>query len=661
MCRHFDFKGWLLGGQDFKRRLPRDWYLGCWKDAYQRQFCPLCRLACYTAEHNLGSDNNIGLSRALLSLRRHEFPIKTLEVRFSCRDPFGWEATVQFQRHHQILFAKESEGVPGIGSLPNSARNVPAKMDFEMVKEWILECNRSHDQCRTTDVDDEEPINMKVIEVDMLHLIQAPKKCRYVVLSYTWGGVKMNMMDPVWNNKTGVLDLKPAFDKLPKTIRDAIDVVQGLGERYLWIDAVCINQQSNSDKNEQVAQMDRIYSSSILTIVAAAGSNANAGLPGLQESSRIPFQLTEKVGSYILRTALPSNHRIGIIDSAPWNQRGWTYQERLLSRRCLIFTFHQVYFQCRSGIRSEDTAQMKLQVPATTKGQISWLSPPKLERIRKFLSLSPFAEFLLEYTTRKFSYQSDVLKASMAVLKLFSYIYQSPILWGLPERAFERALLWDYDYSYRTPAPARLQRRKEFPSWSWASWPGQVVYNSDTLTYRSVVTWYKLCQDGNLCNVINDKIKNEEQDSAEGVENMRNWNPRQYQNPEMDSKMYEAGKTPNECSTGFLVIWTTMIILSVEPTPNSLLDTESAYIHCLVLDDKANEITAKPMLLPRSWWTAQSVHRFLFIVVTQDMERVVLFLVEKQGSVVVRVGQVEAHRKHWKLLPGKTWRLVTLG
>ena len=321
----------------------------------------------------------------------------------SCRDPFGWEATVQFQRHHQILFAKESEGAPSIGPLPNNARNVPAKMNFEMVKEWILECNK-HEQCRrNTDVDDEQPINMKVIEVRTLHLIQAPTNCRYVVLSYTWGGVKMNMMDSVWNTKTGVLDLKTVFDKLPKTIRDATNVVQNLGERYLWIDAVCINQQSDRDKIEQIAQMDRIYSSSILTIVAAAGSNANTGLPGLQENSRIPFQLTKRVGSYILRTALPSDPRIGIIDSAPWNQRGWTYQERLLSRRCLIFTFHQIYFQCRSGIRSEDTVQMKLQVPATIKGQIAWLSPPRFDRIQKFLLLSPFAEFVHEYTTRKFS------------------------------------------------------------------------------------------------------------------------------------------------------------------------------------------------------------------------------------------------------------------
>ena len=661
MCRHFDFTGWLLGGQEFKRRLPRDWYLGCWKDAYQREFCPLCHLVCYTVEHNLGSDNNIGLSRALLSLRRHEFPIKALEVRLSCRDPFGWEATVQFQRHHQILFAKESEGAPSIGPLPNNARNVPAKMNFEMVKEWILECNK-HEQCRrNTDVDDEQPINMKVIEVRTLHLIQAPTNCRYVVLSYTWGGVKMNMMDSVWNTKTGVLDLKTVFDKLPKTIRDATNVVQNLGERYLWIDAVCINQQSDRDKIEQIAQMDRIYSSSILTIVAAAGSNANTGLPGLQENSRIPFQLTKRVGSYILRTALPSDPRIGIIDSAPWNQRGWTYQERLLSRRCLIFTFHQIYFQCRSGIRSEDTVQMKLQVPATTKGQIAWLSPPRFDRIQKFLLLSPFAEFVHEYTTRKFSYQSDVLKASMAVLKLFSHIYQSPILWGLPERAFERALLWDYECSYRTPISAKLQRRKEFPSWSWASWPGQIVYNSDNLLHRSVVTWYKLLQNGDLCKIINNKMKNEEQDNAEGVKSMRDWSPEQYQNPGMDLKMYEAGKTPNECSTGFLVFWTTMVILSIEPTLNSLLDTKSPYIHCLVLDDKGNQITARPMVLPRSWWTAQTRHRFSFIVVTQNIERVVLFLVERQGSVIARVGQVGLYRRHWELLSGKTWGLVTLG
>jgi hypothetical protein len=107
VCRHFDIIGLLLNGQGFKTSLPRDWYLGSLKDVSQRRYCPLFRLICSIAKQNLSSNDILGLSRAMLSLWRHEVPIKALEVRLSCRDPFGWEAAVQFQWHPQIFFAEE--------------------------------------------------------------------------------------------------------------------------------------------------------------------------------------------------------------------------------------------------------------------------------------------------------------------------------------------------------------------------------------------------------------------------------------------------------------------------------------------------------------------------------------------------------------------------
>jgi hypothetical protein len=38
---------------------------------------------------------------------------------------------------------------------------------------------------------------------------------------------------------------------------------------------------------------------------------------------------------------------------SPWNTRGWTLQERLLSRRCLYFSSEYVYFQCGEQTLSE--------------------------------------------------------------------------------------------------------------------------------------------------------------------------------------------------------------------------------------------------------------------------------------------------------------------
>jgi hypothetical protein len=59
-----------------------------------------------------------------------------------------------------------------------------------------------------------------------------------------------------------------------------------IGERYLWVDSLCIVQDDPQEKHGQIANMDAIYGNAILTINAAAGQDANAGLPGVRPLSR---------------------------------------------------------------------------------------------------------------------------------------------------------------------------------------------------------------------------------------------------------------------------------------------------------------------------------------------------------------------------------------
>lgn len=54
-------------------------------------------------------------------------------------------------------------------------------------------------------------------------------------------------------------------------MEDAITVTQSLGYRYLWIDQHCIDQSDPVQKQYQIANMDKIYANSDLTIIAAAG------------------------------------------------------------------------------------------------------------------------------------------------------------------------------------------------------------------------------------------------------------------------------------------------------------------------------------------------------------------------------------------------------
>ncbi len=67
---------------------------------------------------------------------------------------------------------------------------------------------------------------------------------------------------------------------LPATVEDALVLTAALRGKYLWVDALCIIQDDHADKLEMLPWMHLIYSAAQLTIIAAAGTDCGAGLPG---------------------------------------------------------------------------------------------------------------------------------------------------------------------------------------------------------------------------------------------------------------------------------------------------------------------------------------------------------------------------------------------
>src|SRR5690349_12789689 len=105
----------------------------------------------------------------------------------------------------------------------------------------------------------------------------------------------------------------------------------------------------------QISQMDQIYAHSVLTIVAAAGEDAEYGLPGVSTRSR-PKQkvatskqiLPRRWNRNVTFLQLPA-HPAQTIKSSVWATRGWTYQEGILAQRRIIFSDHQVSYLCNQS------------------------------------------------------------------------------------------------------------------------------------------------------------------------------------------------------------------------------------------------------------------------------------------------------------------------
>ncbi|PMD43155.1 HET-domain-containing protein, partial [Hyaloscypha variabilis F] len=167
----------------------------------------------------------------------------------------------------------------------------------------------------------------------------------FVALSYVWGQIAQSIR--LLGGNIAQLKEKNAISstdtRFPKTIRDAMTLCKDLGIRYLWVDALCIIQDS-PDKMHQIKWLHVIYQRALFTIVAAHGESAEAGLPGIGPGSRPGHQHVSNIQG--LRLAQISLDLDIALLSSYWRTRAWTFQEYLLSPRKLIFTQHRIYFAC---------------------------------------------------------------------------------------------------------------------------------------------------------------------------------------------------------------------------------------------------------------------------------------------------------------------------
>lgn len=138
-----------------------------------------------------------------------------------------------------------------------------------------------------------------------------------------------------------------------RVVVDPMKITAAFGERFLWVDALCIVQDDFENRMNYIRQMERIYGGAVLTIAAACGVDANVQLPGVSAGSRNPHQEIISFGDYAMISAvfnLNSSH-----EYSPWNKRGWTLQEKILSRRCLRFDIDQVFWECQCDSWCEET------------------------------------------------------------------------------------------------------------------------------------------------------------------------------------------------------------------------------------------------------------------------------------------------------------------
>ena len=253
---------------------------------------------------------------------------------------------------------------------------------------------------------------------------------------YVWGCSGSTAVPQAVDAGT-LLPLLPDSNQRPRVINDAMEVVRRIGHRFLWVDRYCILQSDHSSKLIQIQNMGKIYSASILTIIASAGNNVDYGLPGVGLGPRVEFIWTTipygKTTIPVVHFEPPSND----ILNSKWNSRGWTYQEALLSKRTLVFTDRQVYFQCKwmhsIGHIADKAVAMNHEWRYPSPDSEVFPFPKAEEAVGVLEWERTIWERIRDYSKRELSYEEDALHAVQGILESYHHHkYRVWFLHGLP-------------------------------------------------------------------------------------------------------------------------------------------------------------------------------------------------------------------------------------
>ncbi|GME38379.1 het-domain-containing protein [Neofusicoccum parvum] len=236
---------------------------------------------------------------------------------------------------------------------------------------------------------------------------------------------------------------------MPQTFRDAVTVTRKLNIRYLWIDSLCIIQDSHADWEAEAARMADVYRNAHLTVAASHSSDSTGGCfsnaPRREETTTVCLPLKKEPRG--LCCCLPSTHarkfrnHLFLVPSPqltggrsngtaqraplPLETRAWTLQERVLSSRFLSFEQGQIAWSCAGmTCNTADSQGLVTEDPSSRVQRILSLSwwGSVLGRLGKPVDAASLAgahdvwiTLVEDYSRRRLTRESDRLIAIKGV------------------------------------------------------------------------------------------------------------------------------------------------------------------------------------------------------------------------------------------------------
>ncbi|KAI1085427.1 HET-domain-containing protein [Whalleya microplaca] len=380
----------------------------------------------------------------------------------------NFQGVVHIYRPADSVLGQSSSAYAHIPVLPD-IKPPYSKESFNYLKACLKICTESHDYCKQNlSSPPKRLLHIGERGDDSARLYETPDDFRepYIALSYCWG--KSNVLKTESSN---IQSLMQGFSlkQVPTAVQDAAHITQKLGLKYLWVDALCIIQDSKMDWEEQSAKMCSIYEKAYLTIIAASSDAANVSF--LNHFSRpMTFQYCVPDKPDIIlaaRAECKNGHHFDSIAGIgnrivpdPTISRGWTLQESILPTRAISYSTDELQWHCRSTRSCECQSKANVQQVTSIFGGQSQLE-----------TLGRWDKLVRIYTQRQLTYQEDKLPAISGISQLVHRQTGWRYLAGLWKDHLIYQLLWERNswHPFIKDTDTSMPSRYRAPSFSWAS------------------------------------------------------------------------------------------------------------------------------------------------------------------------------------------------
>ncbi|PMD41000.1 HET-domain-containing protein, partial [Hyaloscypha variabilis F] len=334
----------------------------------------------------------------------------------------------------------------------NFARRLPeSPEDSRIVHEWLVECMENHEKCKKAPISNSQRVlPSRLINVGPSDGSQDPRleegqnwQGKYLTLSHRWGDpstITQTVKETLLRFKEQI-----PFKSLTRVFQDAIKITRLLHIKYIWVDSLCIVQDSPADKEAEISRMAEIYENALLNLSASiATSSASALFTSRKMKNLVKIPKNTPSESDIASPAsFLTNHTLASFsDDVPngtLGSRGWCFQERLLSFRILHFGRDQLHWECHEGIWSESsTKRHKRQ-----KSGIRWLHLlPRNILLHYRQMYDEWYKAVSAYTNRELTDPIDKLPALAGASSRFNVFLNDAYAAGIWGGDLPQGLLW---------------------------------------------------------------------------------------------------------------------------------------------------------------------------------------------------------------------------